>query len=152
MATFNADMSSTHISFWNVRVLAVPRVVLCVLFDLLLQTCSIRPLILIHPNPVPEEQERWCGWDVVGCCCRLRKRDMVLEKSALVWFKKRIKISSSPQQDSLNVIWKIRLLDPNAGLENNLAFLGNFLMTPHTQLWNLIDILVSSNSHLSNSH
>lgn len=52
---------STHVSFWNVRVLAVSRVVLCVLFDLLLQTCCIGPLILIHPNPVPEEQERWCG-------------------------------------------------------------------------------------------
>ena len=66
---------STHVSLWNVRVLAVSWVVLCVLFDLLLQTCSVRPLILIHPNPVPKEQERRCGWDVVGCSRRLGEKE-----------------------------------------------------------------------------
>ena len=66
---------STHVSLWNVRVLAVSWVVLCVLFDLLLQTCSVCPLILIHPNPVPKEQERRCGWDVVGCSRCLEEKE-----------------------------------------------------------------------------
>lgn len=66
---------STHVSLGNVGVLAISWIVLCVLFDLLLQTCSICSLILIHPNPVSEEQECWCGWDVVGSCCRLRKKE-----------------------------------------------------------------------------
>lgn len=66
---------STHVSLWNVRVLAVSWVVLCVLFDLLLQTCSVRSLILIHPDPVPKEQERRCGWDVVRCSCRLGEKE-----------------------------------------------------------------------------
>lgn len=63
----------THISLWNVWVL-VSWVVLCLLFNLLLQTCSVTPLILINSNPVPEEQERGCCWDVVGCCCSLWKK------------------------------------------------------------------------------
>lgn len=74
-------MSVTHISLWNVGVLTVSWVIFSVLFNLLLQTCSISPLILINSNPVPEEQERWCGWDVVGCCCSLKK------KKKLLWLK-----------------------------------------------------------------
>lgn len=51
----------TYISLWDVRVLAVSWVILCVVFYLLLQTCSVTSLVLINSNPVPEEQERWCG-------------------------------------------------------------------------------------------
>lgn len=56
----DSEPPKTHVSLWDVRVL-VSRVVLCVLFDLLLQARGVSPLVLIHSDPVPEEQEGGCG-------------------------------------------------------------------------------------------
>lgn len=65
----------THVSFGNVRVLVAAGVILYVLLDLFLQSRSIRPLVLIHPYFVSEEQERRRGGDVVCCSCSLGNKE-----------------------------------------------------------------------------
>jgi hypothetical protein len=62
-----------------------------VLFDLLLQASSIRPLVLVHTHPVPQEQEGGRGRDVIGGRSGLPKRRGVIPF---------IEVNLQPEQNS----------------------------------------------------